>query len=302
MSRLQEVDAPSDRGRVGRAYIRRVRQLVRNIETQSDRQVRSALEFLADARRRIIDEMSSLPQDDNHRYRLETLQSATAAIDRQTVDFARRFGVQLAIDLDTSFTTGVQFLPDALSTAGVNLLWQPEVSRAQLLISQRLGQELVVRVSTDFRQRARRVIQLGIVGAKSVAQMEREMQALLRTQPDRLTKRMGPIASQAEAIVMTESLRTFALAAESRSQELAKQVPEMRHYWLSAGDGRVRPAHAIASGRYAPGSDPGPIPKRQAFIVGGERMMHPHDPAGSAGNVIRCRCIAVDWNPEWFAA
>jgi hypothetical protein len=28
----------------------------------------------------------------------------------------------------------------------------------------------------------------------------------------------------------------------------------------------------------------------QAFEVGGEMLMYPGDPAGSAGNVINCRC------------
>jgi len=34
----------------------------------------------------------------------------------------------------------------------------------------------------------------------------------------------------------------------------------------------------------------GPIPMDEPFIVDGEAMMHPHDPAGSARNIINCRC------------
>lgn len=45
---------------------------------------------------------------------------------------------------------------------------------------------------------------------------------------------------------------------------------------------RTRPAHLAADGQS--------VPLTQAFNVGGERLQYPGDPAGSAGNVIQCRC------------
>jgi len=58
--------------------------------------------------------------------------------------------------------------------------------------------------------------------------------------------------------------------------------------WVTSGDDHVRPAHSEAGSRYAEG-----IPLDVPFTVGGEMLMYPGDPAGSAGNIINCRCLHV---------
>ena len=55
--------------------------------------------------------------------------------------------------------------------------------------------------------------------------------------------------------------------------------------WLTARDERVREAHAIADGQKVAMNEP--------FIVGGEKLMYPGDPSGSAGNVVNCRCVVL---------
>lgn len=52
--------------------------------------------------------------------------------------------------------------------------------------------------------------------------------------------------------------------------------------WIAAEDERSREDHALASGQVVGVNEP--------FIVGGEALMHPGDPAGSADQVINCRC------------
>jgi hypothetical protein len=58
---------------------------------------------------------------------------------------------------------------------------------------------------------------------------------------------------------------------------------KMLKSWLPTLDDRTRPAHADMDG-----SDP--IPTDESFIVDGEEMDRPGDPAGSPENVINCRC------------
>lgn len=53
------------------------------------------------------------------------------------------------------------------------------------------------------------------------------------------------------------------------------------HEWLTLGS-NPRAAHAAANHQVRPIDQP--------FIVGGERLAHPSDPSGSAGNVINCHC------------
>ena len=58
--------------------------------------------------------------------------------------------------------------------------------------------------------------------------------------------------------------------------------------WLSSRDEHVRPAHREAESRYADG-----IPLDSFFVVGGENLMYPGDPSGSAANIINCRCVEL---------
>lgn len=52
--------------------------------------------------------------------------------------------------------------------------------------------------------------------------------------------------------------------------------------WNAVMDARTRPEHAAADGQQVGLNEP--------FSVGGEDLMYPCDPTGSAGNVINCRC------------
>ena len=57
---------------------------------------------------------------------------------------------------------------------------------------------------------------------------------------------------------------------------------KLRKEWVAAEDERTRPDHNEANGQI--------VDMDQAFDVGGEALMYPGDPAGSAGNIINCRC------------
>jgi len=56
----------------------------------------------------------------------------------------------------------------------------------------------------------------------------------------------------------------------------------LRKEWISAEDERTRESHALANGQI--------VAQDEAFDVGGEALMYPGDPGGSAAEVINCRC------------
>jgi hypothetical protein len=62
-----------------------------------------------------------------------------------------------------------------------------------------------------------------------------------------------------------------------------------RKGWLAALDGRERDAHRQAHIDY---TEKG-VGLEEPFIVSGEALMYPGDEAGSAGNIINCRCSVV---------
>lgn len=59
----------------------------------------------------------------------------------------------------------------------------------------------------------------------------------------------------------------------------------MQSMWLATIDPRTRLDHAHADGQR--------VPVGQPFLVGGEKLMFPGDPSGSAANVINCRCTTL---------
>lgn len=58
---------------------------------------------------------------------------------------------------------------------------------------------------------------------------------------------------------------------------------DVKKEWASAISDRTREAHLAANGQVRE--------MNEFYDVGGEPMMYPGDPDGSAGNVINCRCI-----------
>lgn len=90
--------------------------------------------------------------------------------------------------------------------------------------------------------------------------------------------------NRAKVIAITEVNRAYAFGWLSAG--LNAQQQDMRNVFLKEWDDKedtaVRPAHRIAGGQR--------VPMGQPFIVGGEALMAPLDPSGSAGNVISCRC------------
>ena len=97
---------------------------------------------------------------------------------------------------------------------------------------------------------------------------------------------------RAENIGRTEALSALsegqnqAIAQAMEAAEIDKR--DTLKFWDASGDSRTRPDHSAAEERYRGG-----IPYDQYFEVGGELMMWPRDPSGSASNTINCRCKLI---------
>ena len=94
---------------------------------------------------------------------------------------------------------------------------------------------------------------------------------------------------RAEVVSRTESVNALRSGQEEAIRQ-AIEVGELEEEfatktWQDTGDGRTRPEHAAADGQT--------VLIDQPFIVGGERLMYPGDPAGSAANTVQCRCRAA---------
>ena len=88
--------------------------------------------------------------------------------------------------------------------------------------------------------------------------------------------------NQATRLVRTEATAAANYATMQSAQTIFPGAQMMKE-WVASFDDRTRDAHAEAGASQ-------PIPYDESFLVGGEFMQYPGDPAGSAANVVNCRC------------
>ena len=91
----------------------------------------------------------------------------------------------------------------------------------------------------------------------------------------------GGVLSRARSRVIARTESHSAAQAGAQSAAKSTGFP-MRKVWLSGAGERTREDHAAADGQTVALDEP--------FTVGGESLMYPGDPAGSAEQVINCRC------------
>lgn len=84
-------------------------------------------------------------------------------------------------------------------------------------------------------------------------------------------------------IARTESHRVTEKATQDVYEYAQNELGlELQREWMSSTDDRTRDEHSEANGQVVGINEP--------FVVGGEQLMYPGDPAGSAWNTINCRC------------
>ena len=109
-----------------------------------------------------------------------------------------------------------------------------------------------------------------------------------RTLRRKLRQALGPDqwTGRADTIARTEA--TAALSQGTWQAGKARQDvfgETLFKRWSAIDDARTRPAHAHADGQVVPYAEP--------FTVGGEALQFPHDPTGSPGQTINCRCVLL---------
>lgn len=96
----------------------------------------------------------------------------------------------------------------------------------------------------------------------------------------------GITRDRAETIANTEVSAAYGFARHESMQGLGIEQKE----WLSSGLDTVRDSHRVADGQRVGIDEPFIIPMKDG---GSEEMMYPGDEAGSAENVINCKCVQI---------
>jgi len=117
------------------------------------------------------------------------------------------------------------------------------------------------------------IIRRAFLSGKGVEETAREVSSTF----DRLSQK-------AVITVRMEFARIVNMAAQAKMDEIGLTNPGLSKMWITAMI-NSRDAHIRAHGQV--------VPYNQPYHVGGELLMYPLDPAGSAANVINCRCISI---------
>lgn len=96
--------------------------------------------------------------------------------------------------------------------------------------------------------------------------------------------------NQATRLVRTEATAAANFATMQSALTIFPGTKMMKE-WIASFDDRTRDAHAEAGASQ-------PIPYDDQFLVGGEFLQYPGDPAGSAANVVNCRCSVAPFPVE----
>lgn len=96
-----------------------------------------------------------------------------------------------------------------------------------------------------------------------------------------VTKEVGQVSRLRAAIIARTETHGAANVA-SNGAALATGL-DLQKEWMTSKDGRQRETHDAV--------DRDVVEMNMPFIVGGEALMFPGDPAGSPENVINCRCV-----------
>lgn len=128
----------------------------------------------------------------------------------------------------------------------------------------------VTRVSDSTRAKIRRVIEAGYEDGKPIKEIA-----------DDISTKFDEFGDVRSFTIAQTEMGAAANMGNLFGYEQSGVVEKKE--WLATPDERVREAHLAAM-------EAGPIPLNDNFIVDGEELSCPGDPAGSPGNIINCRC------------
>lgn len=259
-----------------RQFERRVREIIRQIEQHEEQAVRIAVDALDRARRDIIARIA----EGGTEFNIGVLRQIEGAVGSRIDQLEAELTAEIGRSLTRAFDLAVE-----LNDVPLKAIAQPlaSVNREVVQVMAQYSASLVKGVSNALRGQINNALRLAALGGLSANDaIERIGRKLTDAGPFR------GVSARAEAIVRTEVLRIQSIASQARmkeSREAAKRAGyRMMKEWQASRDRWVRAGHSAANGQRREIDEP--------FEVGGELLMYPRDPAGSADNTIRCRCMS----------
>jgi uncharacterized protein with gpF-like domain len=255
-----------------------VRRILAQVENRELASIQRAIDLLDQVRREVIARIA----EGGSNFTATVYQQVERSINQALEKFRQDLQVQMTDDLSQMADIGAQLVDEPIKViVGTEPLISVSKEIAQVAAAYLPG--LIEGITSDLRNRIAGILRRAVLGAISTQEAIDEVGRNLTD-----TGVFKTVASRAETIVRTEVLRIQSIATQARMQANAKKISEfgwnLRREWTTAHDANVRLAHQFADGQQV-GVD-------ENFVVSGEELQYPRDPAGSPGNTINCRCIA----------
>ena len=262
------------------AFQKKVDELISRAQNLENAEVKKVIALLSDARKEVALAVASTEWQ---AYRLPEFQNA---IERALQEFGNRYGVDLRETQLSFWEEGINIVDAPLREVGIYASF-PAIDTTVLGIMQGYGSGLVKGLAKDASIRIMNEITLGLMGQKTPFEV---MEAVGANLTDKSI--FTSIAARAETIVRTEAGRVLEAASQARLEAAAGLVPGLQKQWFHGENVRVpRPSHLAVVGQIRNVAEP--------FDVGGEQLMYPRDPGGSARNTINCSCYTVPYMASW---
>lgn len=267
------------------AYAQQLDVLTKQAEALSPEARLRILKLLKEANREILADLASAPSS----YNAARLQALKAQINRVMEEFASQASAQVA-ELERKAFEQTALQVNATVAAGVGgLAVHPVVDRALLQVVQGYTADLIGGLTRDMSAKINAAIQRGALGGLDLQQLVAQIGSTL--EDGKFSGLFSQVGERAMCIATNEIMRVQSLASVARIKDLAQHHPGLGKRWLHIPVARVpRISHMLADGQVRKPNEP--------FLVEGEELMYPRDPAGSAENTINCHCLVQPYMTE----
>ena len=260
-----------------------MQELIKKSNSLQDAEVKKVIRLLAKARTEVAATVASTEWQAYH------LPQMKSAIERAMQEFGDKYGVDLREAQRGFWEHGIDSVDLPMRKIGI-IQAIPEIDTTLLSVMQGFSSDLVEGLTREAVKKINTELSLGLMGQKSPYDV---MKAVGRNLKDKSI--FKSIAHRAETIVRTEAGRVLEAASQARKEVAARVVPGLQKEWFYGHSPKLpRIDHLMAAGQIRDVDAP--------FNVGGEELMYPRDPAGSARNTINCGCTSIPYHPNWDEA
>jgi hypothetical protein len=267
------------------AYKQKLDQLLADAKQLTPEAEQTVLALLEEMNREVI---SDIARTDPASYTSARLKALKAQIDRVAAQFGQQASARIGALQQKAYTETSVAVDAAVAAGTGSVLVHPVIDRQALSIVQGYTADLITGVSQQASTAINGAIQRAYMGGGSLTDLIKKIGSALND--GEFTGLFSEIGERASCIAMNETMRVHSLASQARMEDLVTRHSDLRKEWMHLpASFKPRLTHELANGQTQKVDEP--------FRVGGEELMYPRDPSGSAENTINCHCINRPWLP-----